>query len=780
MTFVVESFFCEEVIRMAEFYAHTGSDPGDVSIWQTLSEHANEVARRAEAFAEKFGMGVWGRTLGLLHDAGKVSVGFRKRLEGGKPVDHSTAGAKIAIERYGICGQFMAYALCGHHGGMPNGKMWSKCSQLQAASLRTPLKDRLAGEIESYGAFFNMVEKGEITLPDASQLGAPMRPGRTFDSSPSKAFSMFVLEHFLYSTLVDADYLDTERFMTPESADAREARDLASMEELLAKLEAHMAELMGTAKDTPVNRARRSVYEDCLTAAAQPCGLYTMTVPTGGGKTLSSMAFALRHAVERGMDRVIVAIPFTSIVEQTAATLKDVLGAENVLEHHSNYDFGDLDNEEKAGQRLAVQNWDAPIVVTTNVQLFESLFSNKPGKSRKVHNMAKSVIVLDEAQTLPDSLLKPSLAMLEELVAGYDASVVLCTATQPALEGLWPFGAEPREIVQRRELFVEAFGGRVVYESLGEIEEADLVERVASRHQVLCVVGTRGLARTIYDDVIARATEQGDLPDSKRAFDEGFFHLSAFMVPAHRSAMLERIRTRLDNKERCVVVSTQLVEAGVDVDFPEVYRELAGLDSIVQVAGRCNREGCLAGGGTVRVFECSVDGERQRTGAWLEKMKAIARDVIRENDGKVDEGLIPEFFKTRYDNESLDAKGIFQKLSSSNLIVDRFTTMPFEQCALDYRIIVDDSVPVFVPWGDEGRKLLGELLASDNPAGMAMRLQRFSVGVPVWAIDEYKKAGAVEELDPFLILREDGCRSFYREDVGLVAVGEEVLELLSC
>lgn len=765
---------------MTECYAHTGSDLDDASTWQTLSEHANEVARRAEAFAEKFGMGLWGRTLGLLHDAGKASAGFRKRLEGGKPVDHSTAGAKIAVDRYGAGGWFMAYALIGHHGGAPNGKVWSECSRSQSAFLRTPLKNRLESEIESYDAFFELMETGEIDLPDIVQLGAPMRPGRTFESTARKAFSVFVLEHFLYSSLVDSDYLDTERFMTPEASEAREARELANMEELLAKLESHMADLMEKAGDTPVNRARRSVYEDCLATAVQPSGLYTMTVPTGGGKTLSSMAFGLRHAVEQGMERVIVAIPYTSIVEQTAATLKAIFGAENVVEHHSNYDFRDLDDEEKAKQRLAIQNWDAPIVVTTNVQLFESLFSNKPGKSRKVHNMARSVVILDEAQTLPDKLLRPSLAMLEELAAGYGSSIVLCTATQPALEGLWPFGAEPREIVQRRDSFDEAFSERVAYESLGTIEQADLVERIAAHHEVLCVVGTRGLARAVYDDVVARAAERGDLSDVKRAFDEGYFHLSAFMIPAHRSAMLERIRKRLDRKERCVVVSTQLVEAGVDVDFPEVYRELAGLDSVVQAAGRCNREGRLPGAGTVRVFELSINGERQKTETWLEKMKGIARDVIRENGGKVEEGLIPAFFKTRYDSECLDAKGIFQKTATRDLIFDRFETMPFEQCALDYRIIEDDSIPVFVPWGAEGRALLKELLASKNPAGMAMRLQRFSVGVPVWSIEGYKQAYAVEELEPFLILKEDGCRSFYREDVGLVAVGEEVLELLSC
>lgn len=759
---------------MVEYYAHTGSDLEDKSTWQTLSEHSNEVARRAEAFAEKFGMGAWGRSLGLLHDAGKVSQGFQKRLEGGPSVDHSTAGAKLAIDLYKSTGRFMAYELSGHHGGMPCGIMRAKGLQ----SSRTPLDERLKSQIESYDAFFELIDAGEIVLPNSKELGAPMRLHRAFNGTANKVFSTFVLGHFLFSSLVDADYLDTECFMTPEASEAREARKLASVEELLAKLEAHMAKIMEEAKDTSVNRARRAVYENCLVAALQAPGLFTMTVPTGGGKTLSSMAFALRHAVEHGMERVIVAIPFTSIVEQSAATLKEIFGAENVLEHHSNYDFSNLDDEEKAKQRLAIQNWDAPIVVTTNVQLFESLFSNKPSKSRKVHNLTNSIIILDEAQTLPDSLLKPSLAMLEELTLGYGASIVLCTATQPALDGLWPFGAEPREIVACRETFDEAFGNRVRYEMLDTIDKNDLVEQLAARHEVLCVVGTRSLARTVFEDVVARAVDRGDLSDAEHASDEGFFHLSAFMVPMHRSAVIEIIRGRLDRKERCVVVSTQLVEAGVDVDFPEVFRELAGLDSVVQAAGRCNREGGLPGGGTVHVFECAIDGKRQKTSVWLEKMKSIARDTIRQNGGEVDEALIPRFFDTRYSTENLDAKGIFESTTAPDLVQSGFKTMPYEQCAVDYRIIEDDSVPVFVPWGDEGHKMLHELLASENPASLAMRLQRFSVGVPVWQIGAFEKADALEELEPFRILKEDGCRSFYREDVGLVAPGEEVLNNL--
>lgn len=753
-----------------ELYAHTGPDAD--SAWQPLAEHLNNVASEASRFADRFGMGPWGQALGVLHDAGKASSAFLSRLAGSpQSVDHSTAGAKIAVERYGASGMLMAYALAGHHGGMPNG-----IAQTRGIAGRKSLEARLKAEAEPYDRFFKLIEDGEVTLPDAPQLGLPSIPTRRKaceNNMAAQCFSVYVLGRMLHSALVDADYLDAERFMSPDVAAAREGKSRPSIGELRELLAAHLADKMAIAPDTPINRARRVVLEDCRAAAREEPGLFSLTVPTGGGKTLSSLAFALDHAAEHGMDRVILVAPYTAIIEQTAATLKGIFGAGSVLEHHSNYDFDDLDDDERRAQRLAAQNWDAPIIVTTNVQFFESLFACKPGKSRKVHSIARSVVVLDEAQTLPDGLLKPSLAMLEELTLAYGTSVVLCTATQPALDLVWPFGSQPREIVRRTDGFPDAFSGRVSYEVLGTLEVDELVEQLAALPQVLCVVGTKDGARRIYRDLVARARDRGELEPGHTASEEGLFHLSASMTPLHRAAVLASIRARLASDERCVVISTQLVEAGVDVDFPLVYRELAGIDSLVQAAGRCNREG-RRDGGIVRVFEYAVDGERRKTVPWLEKMKGIARDVIREHGGIVDESLVRPFFEWRYEQEeALDAKGIYGALSSQNILRGDLKTMPFEQVSHDYRIIEDDTVPLLVPRGEEGRAALAQLMTAANPAAMVMRLQRHSVSIPRRLALDYAQVGATCEVGPALVLREERLEDFYKDDVGLLKPGEE-------
>lgn len=545
----------------------------------------------------------------------------------------------------------------------------------------------------------------------------------------------------------------------------REGRPCATMSQLLDKLEAALAKKASA--NSPVNRARQAVLQDCLEAAEQEPGLFSLTVPTGGGKTLSSLAFALKHAALHGMDRVIISIPFTSIVEQTATVLKAILGEENVLEHHSGFDGSDLDTEESYSQRLATQNWDAPVIVTTNVQLFESLFSNRPGKSRKVHRIARSVIILDEAQTLPDSLLQPSLALLEELALGYGTSIVLCTATQPALDMVWPFGSHPAEITKRTELFPEAFGSRVAYDMLGTIEQDELVSLLGDHDQALCVVDTKDGARTIYRDLVRQAVRNGVLADEAQAFGQGFFHLSTSMTPVHRMEVLDRVRQRLKDGKRCMVVSTQLVEAGVDVDFPVVYRELAGIDSLVQAAGRCNREGRRERG-LVRVFEYAIDGDRQKTGPWLEKMKDIGRSVIKENGGTVDESLVRPFFEGRYQTEDLDAKGIFSALSHESIVRNAFATIPFEQVANDYRIIDEGQVPIFIPRGDAARDEFKRMMAAENPAAHIMKLQRYSVSVSHWLAQEYEKLGALCAAGPLLALREERLSDFYDEAVGLV------------
>ncbi len=756
-------------------YAHTDPDHSDPEVWQALDEHLREVGRLASGFASRFGMGEWGHVMGILHDAGKASDAFQRRLMGDpQKVDHATAGAKEAVARYGASGMLMAYAIVGHHGGLPNGM---GASDIGGASSRTPLCERLLQDIEPYPGFSDMVDSGCLALPAQEELPRPLVPGRVHgidDPETPNHFSFFVLARMLYSCLVDADALDAERIMLPEAARARSACDHASLDELLQKLLSHIDAM--DVQDTPVNRARTAVLDDCLGAAGSPQGLFALTVPTGGGKTFSALAFALKHAIANDMSRVIVVAPFTTIISQTAARLREVFGDGNVLEHHSNYDLG----SEGAGgyaQRLTAQNWDAPIVVTTNVQFLESLFTNKPGKSRKVHNIANSVVILDEAQTLPDPLLTPSLAMLEELTFAYNTSIILCSATQPALEMRWPYGSEPSDIVTRADELSEAFGSRVRYTMRGEVEAEELARDLAAHRQVLCIVGTKGNALSVYLATVEEAARSQIVDGREHACADGIFHLSAFMTPAHRDRIIREVKRRLGDNERCIVISTQLIEAGVDIDFPVVYREIAGMDSIVQAAGRCNREGA-SDPGSVYIFDLLRNGARGGTSPWLDMLRGISDDLIRENDDTMDEMLVKPFFERRYQNESVDAKGIFEILSRADIVKEGFENIPFERVASDYRIIEDDTVPLLVPFDEESCAILQELRLAEDPARIAMRAQRHCVSIPRWLLLEYQKIGATETVGPFAILREDAVALLYRSDIGLLKPGEEAPELL--
>jgi CRISPR-associated endonuclease/helicase Cas3 len=409
---------------------------------------------------------------------------------------------------------------------------------------------------------------------------------KTFPFKPEKNRSCFQFSFFvrmIYSCLVDADFLDTELFMDVEKASWRHG--YPSIEYMNEQLQSYLGELTSHALPTPINSYRTDILKQCLAAASQQPGLFSLTVPTGGGKTLSSLAFALKHALQFGKKRVIYVIPYTNIIEQNAAVFRTILGADAVLEHHSSFE----PDEEDRRSRLASENWDAPLVVTTNVQFFESLFASRSSRCRKIHRIATSVVVLDEAQMLPVPLLKPSLEVLRELALNYGTTIVLCTATQPALSTSETFkdGLENvREIVNEPAALYHSFK-RVQTVKLPLLHDEELAGRLNEYRQVLCIVNTRRHARRLYELLPDRA---------------GCHHLSALMCPAHRTGVLNRVRTALGSGDPCRLVSTQLVEAGVDIDFPVVYRSLSGVDSIAQAAGRCNREGKMADLGKMFVF----------------------------------------------------------------------------------------------------------------------------------------------------------------------------------
>lgn len=716
---------------MNAFYAHS-TESSYKSDWQPLAEHLECVARLAEEFAAAFGAGDWGRFAGLLHDSGKATEAFQRRLEGSpQRVDHATFGAQLAKEKAGQLGLLLSYAIAGHHGGLPDGGA-------QEGELHYRLKH---GKVPS-----------DVTLLPVADVKQALLP--PFRSSAERAgFSLAFFTRMIFSCLVDADFLDTEGFMSPGKSAERPMADPQQLPKLKAMLDTHLAALAQTAEPTAVNRLRREILVQCRIKAGLSPRIFSLTVPTGGGKTLSSLSFALDHAVANKQRRVIYAIPFTSIIEQNAKVFQDILGSDAVLEHHCNYKEKD-DPEEAAYNRrrgLSSENWDAPLVVTTNVQFFESLFSNKPSRCRKLHNVAGSVIVLDEAQAIPTEYLEPCLAALRELVEHYNCSVVLCTATQPALDDSQLRTALPeiREIIaEPNRLYDELRRTEVHF--VGKLTDVELAGRLDEERQVLCIVPTKPQARTLF--------EQLQSPD-------GVYHLSTNMYPEHRRRVLDEIRARLKSKKTCRVVSTSLVEAGVDLDFPVVYRAMAGLDSIAQAAGRCNREGRMnAFGelGQVYVYE----PEKPPRMPWLKRCQSRAEETLRNLPDADPLGLVAmrSYFELLYDIQELDKKQILPKLNR----LTRDLYFPFREVAGDFRFIEDETIGVIVPIEPAAQELVRELRYAEFPRTTLRKLQQYSVSLRARELAALKAVEMVR--GEFPVLNNPAA---YRESVGLcVEVGE--------
>lgn len=514
---------------------------------EPVSVHLSQVADMAASFADVFGGSAWGYAVGMAHDIGKYSKAFQHRLlDGGPKCDHSTAGAvELAKQPFGW---MLSYCAAGHHGGLPNGGTLLD----DGASLAGRIAKAGRGELPDYTEYKNDVS---VSVP----VGLPMF-GIDKMAQSDMAYALAFRTRMLFSCLVDADYLCTERFIDNKDREPGGHDDLVRLQGMLEK---KIASFYPPATD--LNAARCHLLEQCAEAAEGEPGVYSLTVPTGGGKTLSSMRFALRHACAHGMRRVIYAAPYTSIIEQNADVYRGLFGSDNVLEHHADFDFDTL-GDSGGRMRLAAENWDAPVVVTTNVQVFESLHSDKTSRCRKLHNIAGSVIILDEAQMIPTDYLRPCVRALAELVNRYGCTVLLCTATQPAIN---PFFAETglsvKEVAGDVDRLFDTLR-RVTYIGLGKIDDSGLARRLASHNQALCIVNSRAQAKNLFNSLVELAGE------------DGCYHLSTLMHPAHRRSTLKEIRTRLASGAPCCVVSTSLVEAGVDLDFPVVYRAVAGLD----------------------------------------------------------------------------------------------------------------------------------------------------------------------------------------------------------
>lgn len=718
---------------MDEFYAHSTESPNKAD-WQLLEDHLLGVAERAEVFAAVFGAGDWGRLAGFLHDAGKSTAAFQRRLEGSSVrVDHATFGARMSHKAGGRLGLLLSYLIAGHHGGLPDGGMQEGQLHHRLRYGKVPEDTVLLAVIE---------EQCELTLPFR------------LNDKDHTGFSLAFFTRMIFSCLVDADFLDTEAFCSPEKRVERAGSEPTRLLNLKSRLDAHLDRLTAQAEPTPVNLQRREILEQCRAKADLEPQIFSLTVPTGGGKTLSSLAFALDHVVANDQRRIIYAIPFTSIIEQNAEVFQKILGQDVVLEHHCNYKEKD-DPEEAAYDRrrgLAAENWDAPLVVTTNVQFFESLFSNKSSRCRKLHNIAGSVIILDEAQAIPTEYLEPCLLALRELVAHYGCSVVLCTATQPALDDQNSLRAalpQIREIIDSPQRHYEALS-RTKVEFVGILPDDELASRIAAENQVLCIVSTKAQARTLFDRL------QGE---------DGVYHLSTNMYPEHRRRVLDKIRACLkaEPQQCCRVVSTSLVEAGVDLDFPVVFRAMAGLDSIAQAAGRCNREGRLNEQGELGRVYVYVPETPPRM-PWLKRCATRAEETLRTLPGCDPLGLAPmrRYFELLYDVEELDKKQIVRRLNPQ---LSPELYFPFREIGHDFRFIEDESIGVIIPLEQETEKLVRRLQFAEHPRSVLRKLQQYTVAVRSKDFRFLGAAGSLEVVEEkYPILRN--LRA-YREDVGL-------------
>lgn len=691
--------------------------------FQKLIEHLTGVSKRAAAFAEGFGAREHARRTGMLHDIGKYSAAAQKRQRDPEhiaKVDHATAGAQEA-KRLGDLAA--AFAIAGHHGGLPD--PGTRVSA-DASTLYARLNKPLTGELDPS----NWRSEQETTTGDVFPAWFQQVPRSRM------GFVNAMYTRMLYSCLVDADYLDTEAFMTCKEVERDRGEALPA---LLEKLRSYVEPWLAV-EGAGLNRVRSDLLRACLQGGEREQGLYTMTIPTGGGKTVSSLAFALSHAMQHGMKRVIYVVPYTSIIEQNAEVFRQILGEENVLEHHANVD---MDDEENNLHRLAAENWNSPVVVTTAVQFFESLFAAKPSRCRKLHNITNAVVIFDEAQMLPVPYLRPCVNAIAELVQHYGATAVLCTATQPALEGvLTQYAPElkPQEICSGTSVLFEAFRRTKIVRD-GVQTQAELANRLAENEQVLCIVNLRRTAQEIF----------GLLPE------EGRFHLSTLMTPEHRMRKLDEIRQRLKAGLPCRVVSTSLIEAGVDVDFPEVWRELAGLDSILQAAGRCNREGKRPiENSLVHVFQLEGAAPRmiRQNVAATERVVAEFADIAAPD---AIEAYFRELFYVLKSNDALDAKGILRMSDGQQ----------FRTIAKEFKLIEEETVPVYVP-APENAHLLVRLRAGEVSRGLLRKLGRYAVNVRPAQLKALQESRSVENCDGFAILTDTRQ---YNEDCGLSLEG---------
>jgi CRISPR-associated endonuclease/helicase Cas3 len=731
-----------------KFYAHSANKEGKC---QLLSEHLINVADMASKFAEIFASSDWAYNIGILHDLGKISPDFQEKriiTTSKEIIDHSTAGAVYADEKFKVIGKVIAYCIAGHHAGLPD---WNSERTANAAlSVRLDKKaNKKAKEIfDRIKDYKDYINNNSIKLRDN------LAPPKLNDTGKDLHF-LHLWIRMLYSCLVDADFLDTEKHFNEDKSKNRGRFD--SISKLSEKFFNYMSVEFAKPNETPVNQIRSEVRSHCEESSTKKEGFWELSAPTGSGKTLSSMAFAFKHAVKFHKERIIYVIPYTSIIEQTSSVLKEILGSDNIIEHHSNIDT-DKETEE---MRFACENWDAPIIVTTHVQFFESLYAAKSSRCRKLHNIVNSIIILDEVQMLPPNLLEPCVDALKQLVNNYKTTVLFSTATQPALPGI----DKIEKIIPGSKRLHDKLK-RVNYVFLEDhfSDWESVCEKLKNHKQVLCVVNTRKDCYELYNKL------------KKLVPDGTVLHLSALMCPEHRTEKIDEIKEKLKENAEVRVISTQLIEAGVDIDFPVVYRAFAGIPSIIQTAGRCNREGKRKPAEEAKVFIFMPPSKLPQ--GLLSKAADVTRNMMGSEDFQIDkEDTSRKFYEEFYKSVNSTGGEWLKSLLIKNACNGEFQ---FSTAAKEFQIIDDKCNRAVIVRYCKSNELINDLRCSltCNPGRVnrekMRKLQRYTVNVPDSILTTLKNKGLIEEIHEGIFIQG---QIKYENETGLNIFETDIIDL---
>jgi CRISPR-associated endonuclease/helicase Cas3 len=738
------------------FFAHSkGENNAD---WQKLGDHLINTSNIVKYLTDSKFFGELAEIAAFLHDVGKYSEAFQNRLNGSKKhVDHSSAGAQLVKELAGVnrnkqfIADLIAYCIAGHHSGLPDyGSKYDHPSN-------PTLLARLKREIEDYSNFFDEFDLNKINIPDQINLSPTRADGQ---------FSISFLVRMIYSSLVDADFLETESFFRNDV----KRGCFPSINGLFEKTALFLEQFQNPT--SAINIKRTELLNDCLSQAHLPKGLFSLIIPTGGGKTFTSLAFALKHAKQHNLCRVVYCIPFTSIIEQTAESFRKILGADVVLEHHSNFDWHiyldtlNLDGQDKlkntAVQKLkhASENWDIPIIITTNVQFFESLFSNKSSRCRKLHSLVNSAIIFDEAQMIPLDYLEPCMMGLAELITNYGSSIIFCTATQPPLEKFFQKNIQQKALISNPEDNYRFFK-RVSVKNIGTKTDEEISELMNSKAQVLCIVNTRKHANGLFSMIK----------------ECGRFHLSTLMCPDHRKKVIHKIKSQLITGDTCRVVSTQILEAGVDIDFPVGLRALAGLDSIVQTAGRINRENRYQSS-VIFVFQPDSNFVKI-VPAYIRQTSDVARIIMDQYKDPISIEALDAYYQLIFDLQSRDA---FDKKSIMACFEKGIIDEPnfdFKTASERFKLIENDTTSVIIPWNKHAENEIHRLKFSEYPSTYLRTLQPYTVNIYPQEFAALWRSGFIDIVQERFAILKELSEEVYNPEMGLVipddAAGDAII-----